>query len=49
MRTGRHQHAKRPEIAHAGIRACYSPSEDAVSMPEAKLFESSGRIMALVP
>jgi proteasome lid subunit RPN8/RPN11 len=32
---------KRPEIHHNGARACYSPSLDAVSMPEAKLFEST--------
>lgn len=32
---------KRPTINHAGARACYSPSLDAVSMPEARLFESS--------
>ena len=32
---------KRPVIKHEGTRACYSPALDAVSMPEAKLFESS--------
>lgn len=32
---------KRPTINHKGARACYSPALDAVSMPEAKLFESS--------
>jgi len=32
---------KRPEIKHTGDRACYSPSLDTVSMPEARLFESS--------
>lgn len=32
---------KRPEIDHNGARACYSPSLDAVSMPEARLFETS--------
>ena len=32
---------KRPEIKHAGDRACYSPSLDTVSMPEARLFDSS--------
>jgi antirestriction protein ArdC/proteasome lid subunit RPN8/RPN11 len=32
---------KRPEIHHNGARACYSPSLDRVSMPEAKLFDSS--------
>src|ERR1700722_11401156 len=31
----------RPAILHSGTRACYSPLEDTVSMPEAKLFESS--------
>ena len=30
-----------PQIEHAGIRACYSPVRDRVSMPEAKLFECS--------
>jgi antirestriction protein ArdC len=32
---------KRPVINHHGGRACYSPSSDEISMPEAKLFESS--------
>ena len=32
---------KRPAINHQGARACYSPSLDAISMPEARLFESS--------
>ncbi len=32
---------KRPEIKHNGARACYSPSLDTVSMPEARLFDSS--------
>ncbi len=32
---------KRPAINHQGAHACYSPSLDAVSMPEARLFESS--------
>ena len=31
---------KRPVITHGGARACYSPALDAVSMPEAKLFDS---------
>jgi len=29
-----------PAIEHGGGRACYSPSEDKVSMPEAKVFET---------
>lgn len=29
-----------PAILHGGARACYSPREDKVTMPEAKLFES---------
>ena len=32
---------KRPDIHHNGARASYSPSLDAISMPEARLFESS--------
>jgi antirestriction protein ArdC len=32
---------KRPQINHDGIRACYSPSLDVVSMPETRLFETS--------
>lgn len=32
---------KQPEIHHNGIRACYSPSLDSVSMPESKLFDTS--------
>ncbi len=32
---------KRPEIKHSGGRACYSPAQDIVTMPEAQLFESS--------
>jgi len=32
---------KRPEINHSGVRACYSPSLDVVTMPEARLFDSS--------
>lgn len=32
---------KRPEIHHNGARASYSPSLDAVSIPEARLFDSS--------
>jgi antirestriction protein ArdC/proteasome lid subunit RPN8/RPN11 len=32
---------QRPVINHQGARACYSPSLDTVSMPEAKLFTSS--------
>jgi antirestriction protein ArdC len=32
---------KRPAIHHNGPRASYSPSLDSISMPEAKLFESS--------
>lgn len=32
---------KRPDIHHNGARACYSPSLDAISMPEARVFESS--------
>jgi antirestriction protein ArdC len=32
---------KRPVIDHAGGRACYQPSLDTVTMPDAKLFESS--------
>jgi antirestriction protein ArdC len=31
---------KRPTINHTGLRACYSPSADEVSMPEVELFES---------
>jgi antirestriction protein ArdC len=32
---------KRPDIQHNGARASYSPSLDVISMPEARLFESS--------
>jgi antirestriction protein ArdC len=32
---------KRPEINHSGVRACYSPALDIVTMPEARLFNSS--------
>ena len=31
---------RRPAIDHGGGRACYSPGRDAVSIPEAKMFES---------
>ncbi len=34
------QMPRRPAIAHGGGRACYSPREDNVRLPEAKLFES---------
>ncbi len=32
---------KRPEIKHGGPRACYAPALDVVTMPEARLFNSS--------
>jgi antirestriction protein ArdC len=31
---------RRPEIRHGAERACYSPLDDTVTMPEARLFES---------
>jgi len=37
---------KRPDIRHNGARASYSPPLDAISMPEARLFESSEDITA---
>jgi len=32
---------KGPEIVHGGGRACYSPSDDRISMPEMQAFESA--------
>ena len=40
---------KRPVINHGGARASYSPALDAVSMPEAKLFDPPRLLQHALP